>query len=67
MRSNKAYTVAYRMAMHQPERHIDVLASSKEDAWAKAFHEAIPEKEGETPYVAWLHSVTYQNGNCRYF
>ena len=65
--SNHVYTVAYRMWAHEIERHIDVLAPNKHEAWEKAFYEAIPEKEGETPYSAWVDSVTYDNGNCRYF
>ena len=49
------------------EKQIDLLANNKEEAYEKAFYEAIPEREGEMPYSAWVSSVTYQNGNVRYF
>lgn len=49
------------------EKLIDLLANNKEEAYEKAFYEAIPEREGEMPYSAWVSSVTYQNGNVRYF
>ena len=33
----------------------------------EAMYEAIPKKEGEMPYSAWVVSVTYNNGNCKFF
>ena len=62
----KAYAVRYRM-IGSEEKQIDLLANNKEEAYEKAFYEAIPEREGEMPYSAWVSSVTYQNGNVRYF
>lgn len=62
----KAYAVRYRM-IGSEEKLIDLLANNKEEAYEKAFYEAIPEREGEMPYSAWVSSVTYQNGNVRYF
>lgn len=62
----KAYAIRYRM-IGSEEKLIDLLANNKEEAYEKAFYEAIPEREGEMPYSAWVSSVTYQNGNVRYF
>ena len=62
----KAYTVEYRIAGNEV-KSISFLAKNKFDAYDKAVYELIPQKEGETPYSAWVSSVTYQNGNCRYF
>ena len=62
----KAYTVEYRIIGNEVKR-ISFLANNKFDAYDKAVYELIPQKEGETPYSAWVSSVTYQNGNCRYF
>ena len=61
------YTVAYREWRHAIEKHIDVIAVSKEDAYDKAVYEKIPENTGWLPYSAWVISVTYQNGNCKSF
>ena len=62
----KAYTVEYRITGNEV-KSISFLAKNKVDAYDKAVYELIPEKEGEMPYSAWVSSVTYQNGNCRYF
>ena len=59
------YTVEYVCGVHN--RKIDVIAGNKWDAYMKAVYEAIPEREGELPYSAWVDSVTYQNGNCKHF
>ena len=64
---NRAYTVAYRIRGYKTEKIIAVLASSKEEAYDRAVYEAIPEKEGEMPYSAWVTGATYQNGNYRSF
>ena len=61
----KAYTVEYRTT--NEVKRISFLAKNKFDAYDKAVYELIPKKEGEMPYSAWVYSVTYQNGNCRYF
>lgn len=65
MKRRNTYTVAYRN--WEGYGKIDVVAESKADAYERAFFEAIPEKIGETPYSAWVESVTYQNGNERRF
>ena len=62
----KAYTVEYRMVGNEV-KSISFLAKNKFDAYDKAVYELIPQKEGETPYSAWVSSVTYQNGNYRRF
>ena len=59
------YTVEYICGVHT--RTIDVIAGNKWDAYMKAVYEAIPEREGELPYSAWVDSVTYQNGNYHRF
>lgn len=64
---NKAYTVAYRMYGNADVSYISFLACSKEDAWDRAVYEVIPDEEGSYPYSAWVYSVTYNNGNCKYF
>ena len=63
---SRAYWVKYRMYRHSEESGIDLLAKSKEDAYYKAIGK-IEEKEGETPYSAWVYSVTYQNGKHQLF
>ena len=66
MPRNNAYWVEYRL-YGTDVRGIDVLAQSKADAYDKAVYEAIPAREGELPYSAWVASVTYKNGNYRQF
>lgn len=64
----KAYYVKYKMYKSDEVKGIGFLAKSKEHAYAKAVYELIPAKhDGETPYSAWVHSVTYNNGNYREF
>lgn len=67
MKRSNAYWVKYKLYESAEEKGIDVLATSKADAYDKAVYEAIPEREGETPYSAWVYSVTYQNGNYKRF
>ena len=63
-----AYYIKYKMYSADIVHGIGVVAGSKDEAWDVATYEAIPRKhEGEIPYSAWVSSVTYQNGNCRYF
>ena len=64
-RVNHVYTVKYRG--FGDEKFVDVLASSKEEAWDVATYEKIPDIEGKLPYSAWVSSVTYDNGRTRYF
>lgn len=61
-----SYWVKYRM-IGFGVKGIDVVAKNKADAYDKAVYELIPEKEGSCPYSAWVHSVTYNNGNYRTF
>lgn len=67
MKGAKAYYVKYTMGKNCEERGIAVLAYNIEDAYDKAVFDEIPKVQGTTPYSAWVHSVTYQNGNVKYF
>lgn len=63
MRVNRTYHVKYRMYSADSEHGIDVLASSKADAYDKAVYDVLP----EVPYSAWVYSVTYDNGYYKRF
>lgn len=63
----KAYYVRYKMHSAGEVKGVDFLAENKVDAYDKAVYEVIPKKEGIHPYSAWVHSVTYNNGNYRTF
>lgn len=64
----KAYTVNYRLHPYdEHETQISFLAQNKQDAYDKAVFEIIPQMEGESPYHAYVYSVTYQNGNYKIF
>ena len=63
---NHAYWIKYKMYRHSEENGIDVLAKNKQDAYYKAI-DKIEEKEGCTPYIAWVYSTTYQNGRHQVF
>lgn len=63
----KAYYVKYRTYSTGEERGLQVIANNKAEAYDKAFYEDIPAIEGETPYSAWVSSVTYNNGKCHHF
>lgn len=63
----KAYYIYYKMYEADKVKGIDFLANNKIDAYDKAVYEMIPKKEGEMPYSAWVHSVTYNNGNYKVF
>lgn len=63
----KAYTVHYRMYLAADIKSISFLAKNKQDAYDKAVYEIIPEMEHESPYEAYVYSVTYQNGNQKIF
>ena len=62
-----AYTVEYKLHSADRVRRISFLAKNKAYSWDRAAYEEIPKATGEYPYSAWVHSVTYQNGNCRRF
>jgi len=57
------YTVWYREHSAGEVKSIDVIAKSKFEAWDKAVYEELD----TMPYVAWVVSVTYQNGNYKQF
>lgn len=63
----RAYYVKYKTTIGSDVKGIGFLADNKFDAYDKAVYEEIPKVEGELPYSAWVSSVTYQNGNVRYF
>ena len=63
----KTYFVEYKMYNADRIHGIQTPAESKIDAYEKAVYTLIPEKEGGIPYSAWVHSVTYNNGNYREF
>jgi hypothetical protein len=63
----KTYYIKYKMHSADEVQGIQVLAENKEDAYSKAVYELIPQKEGELPYSAWVHSVTYKSGNYKTF
>lgn len=60
------YTVQYKLHMADKVHNIDVIAKNKADAYDKAVYEELYRRK-EFPYSAWVHSVTYQNGNYRRF
>lgn len=63
----KAYYIKYKMYDLGEVKGVQILASNKEDAYDKAVYEEIPKTENAVPYSAWVHSVTYKNGNCKHF
>lgn len=65
----KAYYVHYNLYSPGSSTHgIQIIANNKYDAYDKAIYEEIPKKhDGQMPYSAWVHSVTYNNGNYRIF
>ena len=68
MKRRQTYNVQYKLWGVSEIRSVDVIASSKAEAYDVAVYERIPEKEqGEFPYSAWVNSVTSQNGNWTHF
>lgn len=63
----KTYHINYKILTKYDEKYVQVLAENKVDAYNKAVFEIIPQIEGEMPYSAWVHSVTYKNGKCKIF
>lgn len=63
----RAYTVEYILYDVDKVKSISFLAKNKTDAYDKAVYEIIPEIEKESPYSAWVSSVTYSNGNYKRF
>lgn len=68
-KANRAYTVRYVPYQgYNGEKQICVLASYRTEAYCKAIYEEIPKVEnGEPPYYAYVHGVTFQNGNYKTF
>lgn len=62
-----AYYVKYKTHSAGEVKGIAVPAGNKADAYDKAVYEEIPKVEGETPYSAWVYSVTYNNGRYHTF
>lgn len=67
MARRATYTVCFRETQWGDEHHIDVVASSKVEAYDIATYELIPELTGSIPYSSWTDSVTYANGRVHYF
>ena len=63
----KTYCIFFTLNRFGAVYMIDVVAKSKEEAYFKAVYEAIPQGKSELPYSAWVHSVTYSNGNYHKF
>ena len=65
---NKTYYIKYLLdGWYSEEKGVCVPAGSKAEAYDKAVYEMIPAKEGRMPFGAYVHSVTYKNGNYRVF
>lgn len=62
------YTIRYIMKKHDfgNTKSISVIANNKADAWLVG-KDAIKTKEGAFGAGHWVASVTYQNGNQRFF
>lgn len=64
----QAYCVRYLVnGTYETEKIIQVPARNKAEAYEIATYDLIPKKEGKVPYASWVSSVTYNNGNVRYF
>lgn len=63
----KSYDIKYKMHSSGEIRNINVNARNKEEAYDKAYYEAIPNREYELPYSAWVYGVTYFNGKYQKF
>ena len=61
------YTIYYKKNEASEIEKIGVYAKNKEAAWEQATFEAIPEKEGCTPYSAWVYAVMYNNFKVKHF
>ena len=63
-----AYAIRYKMHYADEPKLICVASKNKVEAWSQAVFHDIPLAEGmESPYSAWVTSVTYNNGNCKRF
>lgn len=67
MKANYVYYVKYQMHGEDGTKGIEVLAPNKTQAYFEAMYNKIPKKENRTPVIAWVSSVTYNNGNYKKF
>ena len=68
MKRRSTYHVKYMQdGVWSDTKGVDVIASSKAEAYDIAVYEKIPQIEGSCPWSAWVASVTYQNGNYHEF
>lgn len=67
MKRRNVYTVAFTEEAWSVHKEISVIAGSKAEAYDIAVYEEIPNVIGRLPYGAWVVSVTYQNGNQKFF
>lgn len=58
----KHYSVEFREYSAGAVQTECILANNKADAYQKFM-----DSKGWTVYSAWVSSVTYQNGNCKWF
>ena len=63
----KAYTVHYQLHLGGETKSVSFLANNKQEAYDWAVYSLIPEIEKESPYFAYVYSVTYQNGKQKIF
>ena len=61
------YTVHYIMHKSDDIHAIHLLAHNKHEAYDKAVYDVLFKEHSTLPYSAWVHSVTYQNGNYKVF
>ena len=68
MKRQRTYHICYKLYQFDKERHIQVKAQSKEDAYVQATYYDIPYvNDGRLPYSVWVHSVTFDNRKYREF
>ena len=67
MARRNVYTVEYKLHSADEVKFVDVIASNKAEAYDEAYWIAIPNREHEYAYSAWVARVTFQNGNDRRF
>lgn len=64
---NRAYRIEYLAYECAEIKAVIVYASNKEEAYEKAYYEAIPAREGGIVYAAWVESVRMNNGKFKRF
>ena len=63
----KTFGVAYKLYSADTVHYISVVANNRESAYDLAVYHIIPKEVGQSPYSAWVNSVTYKNGNYKEF